>query len=784
MTTSDRPRIGTKKRVIYKISDSRQHLVGPSWLSPSATIYHTHPHSTFDHQPIHTHIPELAHEDTRNEVTSQAGEQSDPQCVGFIAAGSWGTASPECQELENNINHPNHPILDAIIEESHQSTTSSDFHCYSSSPSVLDLIPELQKPQSFYHINSSGSSTSIGSSGWTDGLDWGFNIPSVGISQQWSGHLKSVLLDVFNPTSVSNMPTIMQPRYKKSPGTSAALFVPSVMASIWRQYSDEAGPERSTSSPKPPIVTVNEDLVAPVSSSKTKDYKPLNKGKNAKTAGRSGSVERRRKKCIDVNHGIHGQHVMAGSRLSRHPLIKHLLASFKKEPADVELQDMSSYLPSDFSQCDPFLKETESTEDNPPPAFNHRERTTDDQHGEVTFFHYNSDGTDYTCTSVPITSPKPSRSLHRGTSGDMRGQCAITTSSESLVIIECVDSEDEDEVEEDEEKVIETVLIQDFEHNNCACTRFSNNIAEDGCSVDAESSSFITSPLSTEFMEARLPNGNINGNCRQKEDVPSRLNRRSRTGTLRMPKILKNKKVHFTLTPNQKYRPRILGSENCDDTPSKTTKQTLKQTLKRTGKHVRGKHKENIKMKADTLRHSESYESFEWPDNYIAVKPPLRWIPPGIESDIETYLTVASRNVPTVYVKIYIQVPPNTHLCELKTHLLICIFRSFFTTTEGLHITWVMSLQSHVYNLLYMNVARLRFRRDSNGRPCRACLLLSKDATTLVRHKRSGLLSTITDILQIDPEELLVLEKERIIRSWSAQEKIANGRKTLNHQVR
>ncbi|XP_038076952.1 uncharacterized protein LOC119744849 [Patiria miniata] len=784
MASSDRPKGVTRdKRVIYKISDSRRHLVGPSRLGSVATLYHPNlPHLPVDPIPaVHSHLPELVEQDT----TSGNTTHDSPECAGFVAAGSWGASAPDIDAVEAS-HHPhlegNHPILEAIIDDNQPIAERHDSpgFSYGANPSVLDLIPELQRPQSYYYINNAscgpGSSTAIGSSGWIDSFDLGF--PSVRTSDQWSGHLKSVLLDVFQPSTDSGFPTILQPRFKKTPGTSAALFVPSVMASIWRQYSEENEPTcpgvTQAAAERPIVIPNNEDYAAPVSGSKTKGI-PLNKGKNAKTASLSASKKRASPygggaSAADQtsgNGGTHNKgqnHDMAGGRLARwQKLLKYVLVGLKQpQPSDhVELQDMSSFSPIDVSP---------SPTDNPE---THPELVEESPHGEVTFFHYTSDGTEYSCTSVPITVPPGPSSHQRGSeTGDEMENRVSNTSSDSLVVIES-DSE-----EEDEEEIIEAVLIQELDHGNCACTRFSNHSVEDGCTEEAESSSFINQPLSSEYSTcSRIPNGNINGNCLEKHesDVPKSTMKRRTSSIKRIPKIIRNKKkkVSFAVrSPNHKHGPKILGflTGSKDDLDSDD-----KTCHKRTGKQRRGK-RETHSTDDDCVD-----EPFEWPDNYIHVKLPPRWTPPRNDYEADAYISVASRYVPNVYVKLYIQVPPMTHLCELKTHLLICVFRSFFTTTEGLHINWVMSLQSHVYNLLYMDVARVRFRRDSQGRPCRACLLLSQDATTLVRHKRCSLLTTIADILQISPEELLVMENGQRVGLGEAE--LSVGRKLIPGQL-
>ncbi|XP_022093542.1 uncharacterized protein LOC110980840 [Acanthaster planci] len=754
MASSDCPRV-RDKRIIYRISDSRRHLVGPSRLGSLATLYHPNiPYRPTDPTPVHSHLPELLDQDT----TANDLPHDPPECAGFVAAGSWGASAPETDEV-NPRPHLNgdHPILDAIIEDSHHQTSDFKDHkelasSYGANPSVLDLIPELQRPQSCYYINSScspGSSTTIGSSGWIDGFDWAF--PSVGMSKQWSGHLKSVLLDVFQHSSDSNFPTILQPRFKKTPGTSAALFVPSVMASIWRQCSEENEPTspQVTRAAEHPIVISNKDYAAPVSGSKTKGI-PMNKGKNAKTAGLSASVKRTpayggatvQTSCSSDTEGHN--HDMAGGRLARwQGLLRYVLVGLKKpQHSDVELQDMSSFSPRAVS--------ARSTDHQK----NHQE-SAESPLGEVTFFHYNTDGTEYSCTRVPVTvAPKASSHQRSETSGVTESR-ESNTSSEMEISSDIIEWDSE---EEDNEEVIEAVLIQEVDHINCACTRFSNDSVEDGYSEEAGSSSFINLPLTSEYPGSTIPNGNINGNCLEKDNFAATHSVKRRASSIkRIPKIIKNKKkkVSFAVQSlNHKHKPKILGCSLKDDDSDRSWQ-------KRPGKHRKWRRGSHSTERAEEFRD----EPFEWPDNYIQVKVPPRWTPPRSDSEVDAYISVASRYVPSVYVKLYIQVPMVTHLCELKTHLLICVFRSFFTTTEGLYINWVMSLQSHVYNLLYMGVARVRFRRESNGRPCRACLLLSKDATTLVRHKRCSLLSTVADILQIAPEELLVMEKGRMDQS-------------------
>ena len=140
----------------------------------------------------------------------------------------------------------------------------------------------------------------------------------------------------------------------------------------------------------------------------------------------------------------------------------------------------------------------------------------------------------------------------------------------------------------------------------------------------------------------------------------------------------------------------------------------------------------------------------------------LELLEEDLHPDFE-YVAVACKNEePSVNVTLYIEKPQlPSAVIDIRTHLLHCVLRSFFTCSDNcMAVEWINSIQYKISQLLKRGGIQPKFANRHNfDTKTRACLLLTHDASILLRDFKSSVLTNIADVLQISRRNLVVLEK-------------------------
>ena len=138
----------------------------------------------------------------------------------------------------------------------------------------------------------------------------------------------------------------------------------------------------------------------------------------------------------------------------------------------------------------------------------------------------------------------------------------------------------------------------------------------------------------------------------------------------------------------------------------------------------------------------------------------------SIEEEMN-YVTVACKQEPSLNIKLYVSEsggessnPDQSHMA-VQSHLLHCVLQSFFTCPDGaIDIEWTQSIHYKTMQLLRRENIIMKFCEieDLNNKLIKACLLLSRDASVLLRDSCSSLLTNVADILQINRKNVVVLD--------------------------
>ena len=641
-----------------------------------------------------------------------------------------------CARVDANFTH--HLTARLRLKQSSQSSFHN-FHSSVVSPSVFHIIPELQRGQSSYSIDHSDSSLFSATSDWyTSFGDIDYLWSVVPTAQSLTESVKAAVLDSYTDSS---LPTILQPRFKpKAPGTALALWVPNIMASLAKRFTEETPSDLAPGGDK------NKDIVRQnIGLLLKKDFITANwpfKGtKPSDELSDQPHVQKTRRKVGGVtNHRTKVKHFRRGDTCSDHKLdsgssspstqdsktmdrklswrgpwrkstrIKYVEASQNdtksQDSNDADAVDLKTYdstpaLSRRRPLSQDFDSERSSSAELPlspgSPAF------LDDGDESMVFFNYSDDGTSYTCTMSPI------RSLN---SPDSASEQSYSTCPETFSMLTPVTSAYSiDSDSEDEEELYNESFRMETEHIDCECIKYSRDEHDDFPYLK-----ILDDSPSTENKEPDTQTATSNHHEHdQDQDVES---------------------------PREKDELKRVGSKGKGKFKLKrvpSLRSSRQRRLTDSGRVPPNSHKEDGEASKGTT--SED---------------PIQL---DMKEKIE-YMRVAIQENANISAKLYIRVPDKVHLCKIQTHLLLCAMRAFFTCTEGIQVRWVKSFHNKIYQLLQRSDTKIKFScpDDFMESENTVCLLLSHDASVLLRDRQSSLLSSVADILQIKTDNLLVLE--------------------------
>ena len=125
------------------------------------------------------------------------------------------------------------------------------------------------------------------------------------------------------------------------------------------------------------------------------------------------------------------------------------------------------------------------------------------------------------------------------------------------------------------------------------------------------------------------------------------------------------------------------------------------------------------------------------------------------------FLNINIETAPKFSAHLYAMMPSeaNFPLCHVKTELLASCLQSFLFPYGDVECFWVTNLYSMFQELTGDAKLRPLLRKLVIWKKFEAALVLSADASKLIRHKDTCFLKTITTVLQIPHHKLLVLRK-------------------------
>ncbi|XP_072030973.1 uncharacterized protein [Amphiura filiformis] len=610
------------------------------------------------------------------------------------------------------------------------------------SPSVFHIIPELQRGQSSYHIDYTDSSSGVTSGWYTSFGDIDYLWSVIPTTEALTESVKAAVLDTYTDSS---LPTILQPRFKaKAPGTALALWVPNIMASLAKRFTDESTGDLPAGDKSSDIVKQNiglllkKDLISnwpftgtltrqsddPLYDQQQRNRRKSNNHHRAKVKHlRGGEKADHKQSNKRQNESAHSGKTMAEKLTWRGPWRKSRIKYVEPKEKDLNADHTEELDKYDSTPVMPRRRQLGNSQDldsiesersssaELPDVF------PDELDESMVFFNYSDDGRSYTCTLSPI------RSMSEG---DSRLDSERSESSATFFIGNTVYSDEDDS--EDEEELYEESFRLETEHVSCECIKYARNFHD-------------------EFPYLKTL-----------EDIENKEPNISQPKTLEVTELDEN-------------------IDNVDRSNSKTKGGSLKRrdSLRRMSSRQR--------RLTDTGRRSPRKDA----DDGVSVDVDPQQIK-DIREKIE-YMRVASQEDVKISAKLYIRIPEKVNLCKIQTHLLLCAMRAFFTCNEGIQVRWVKSLHYKIYQLMQRSDTKIKFscpdddNKDILKNNAKVCLVLSYDASVLLRDRQSSLLTSVADILQIKPENLLVLELEKKICPAQKKTKKGKSKKSSSSEV-
>lgn len=631
----------------------------------------------------------------------------------------------------------------STIDDSHFNLLSSFV-----GPSVYQLIPELQRGGSAYSISSSDSSFSDSLSSIGD-IDYFWSvIPS---AHSVRTEVKAAILDTYSADN--NLPTILQPRFKpKAPGTALALWLPTLMASLAKRYNDENPQDLLTSAGDKYKDIIKENIGGVLKrdfdaanwlfkrgTSKQSRSSNLRNQRHGQQRGRDTRLTTKIKHLHRRGDGAGGStsDPVGGKVRTKHsskqdkdlemashhkPRIKYV----QQQDNDLSLDLLEKYDNSPMmsrrrsSNSDSRSSSTEPNTVTPDsgqyaPVFDDDIDDDDDDECEesmMIFFNYSNDGTSYSCTKSPIHTPRVSQAS--STCSDTR---SVTSSHNRLLENTRRNFPDLDSDSEEEEVLFEESFRSDTEHVNCECIKYAR--------VDSSADYGDFRCLRT------LDDNNHQSSSHDHKDMTR-------------------------CDPSVKKAP---------SKPKRKIPRSRQRRITDAGRKPRNSHRDDDD---DELEEEVNAKDVPKPKQDKEIRRTSQCGQQDGMRDKLEYMIVASNEKADISVTLYIRMPDELlHLCNIKTHLLLCAMRAFFLCTDGIHVRWVKTLQYKIYQLLQRKDTNIKFSDEyddgegASPQSKKACLMLSHDASVLLRDRHSSLLTSVADILQVETDNVIVLEQAK-----------------------
>ena len=219
-------------------------------------------------------------------------------------------------------------------------------------------------------------------------------------------------------------------------------------------------------------------------------------------------------------------------------------------------------------------------------------------------------------------------------------------------------------------------------------------------------------------------------------------------------------RVEYLKTSGSETRLEVEKDQILPGTPNKSVSCTPIKFSRSCTKKVTPSNSSHISVKDDNL----PFDSFFC--NYLK---PQHGVPKRIDSRFdldkaELLIESNSKIKPDFKCILYAGLPenPNFPLCHAMTELCVAAMLNFFHPYHDVQCLWIPDVQAKLVELLKDHSIKPKFTRLVYLRKFDAILVLSEDASNLLRHKDTCFLHSISSALKIQTHKLLVLCKDGI----------------------
>lgn len=128
----------------------------------------------------------------------------------------------------------------------------------------------------------------------------------------------------------------------------------------------------------------------------------------------------------------------------------------------------------------------------------------------------------------------------------------------------------------------------------------------------------------------------------------------------------------------------------------------------------------------------------------------------------ERYLQLCIKERPNFKAILYGQISenPNYDLYHVKTELLVAALLNFFYPYINVQCLWVKNLQEKILQLTLGQIVTVKFNKPIHTKIYKAVLVLSSEASQLLRHSNTAFLQSIAAVMEISVCKIMVMVDE------------------------
>ena len=132
------------------------------------------------------------------------------------------------------------------------------------------------------------------------------------------------------------------------------------------------------------------------------------------------------------------------------------------------------------------------------------------------------------------------------------------------------------------------------------------------------------------------------------------------------------------------------------------------------------------------------------------------------ETTNKKYIDVNLKPDPDFVAVLFVQSPsiPNYDLCHVKTELVVAAMLNYLYPYSNVQCLWIKDLQEKILKMTVGQIVKSKFHKTVHLRRYEAALVLSSEASALLRHRDTVFIQSIALALNINSANLIVLVDE------------------------